>query len=73
MCRIEHAVLLELRPQRTDARMHTFCAESLSSSTTVYNRNGGLKSYVLLHDSTGTAQAQPRLACYSALGTLTGA
>ena len=31
------------------ARKHTFCAESLSSSTTVYNRNGGLKSYVLLH------------------------
>ncbi len=33
-----------------DAWSHTFCAESLSSSTTVYNRKGGLKSYVLLHD-----------------------
>ena len=27
----------------------TFCAESLSSSITVYILKGGLKSYVLLH------------------------
>lgn len=39
----------QIQSYSVDSGKHTFCAESLSSSTTVYNRNGGLKSYVLLH------------------------
>jgi len=60
-CKMDH---------NTDACRHTFCAESLSSSTTVYNRNGGLKSYVLLHDKCLSGAGHSR-ACCPALGTST--